>query len=274
MSANHAMPGEDTRVWSQTPEPPRKRVKTEPSVKAGPAVANVKTEPGLNAGPAETTDSFVTNADRLLVINFFLRFTCGMDEVSVPDRVDDPNFFTQVKDFIGEFTDKQIDCFHRAMMYERTLVFDLSNDDKKTYLKRLKIIIRSHRGAEQRAEQQYKQVEDILKAYDDPLPVQCTGESVVTEEERCAARRWIQDISFKARRITTPGARALAQPIGAAQDSLGSEYMLYRLSQDKKAYCENLENFKSKEKILLTNWLTKKARKLKVLQDVIKFVAV
>lgn len=257
---------------SQTHEPPRKRVKTEPGVKAGPAVADVKTEHGPNAGPAETTDSIVTNADRSPVRKFFLRLHCGLKKVSVPDRIDDPNFFTRVVDFIGEFTDEQNDCFHRAMRYESELVFDYSNDDKKTYLERFKKVIQRHRAAEQHAEQLYKQVEDILKAYDDPLPVQFTGESVVTEEERRAAQRWIQDVSGKARRIVLRGpfARALAQPIDVSQDSQSAEYMLYRLSQDKKAYCDNLEIFRRREKETVTAWLTENARKRKVLRDVIE----
>ena len=73
----------------------------------------------------------------------------------------DPNFFTRVKDFIGEFTDKQNVCFHRAMELERKLVFNDYNDNKKTYHERFKYVMQKNLRT---AEQQHKQVEDILKA--------------------------------------------------------------------------------------------------------------
>ena len=132
---------------SQTPEPPRKRVKTEPGVDGLHAV---KKEPGLLP---KTADRSITNADRLPVRKVLLRLSCAMHQVSVPDRVDDPNFFTRVKDFIGEFTDTQNVCFHEAMTWERTVVFDKSNDDKKTYYERFKKLVRDNIST---AEQQHK----------------------------------------------------------------------------------------------------------------------
>ena len=248
----------------QTPESPPKRVKTEPGVNAGPPVADVDTESSLNDESAEPTDRSVTNGHRHNVRKVLLRLSCALKNVSVPDRVDDPNFFTRVVDFIDEFTDEQNECFHQAMAYEKTLFFDKHNDDKETYFERYETLMKSNLRA---AEQQHKKVEDVLKGYDDPLPLQCTGDSVVTKDERRAVQRWIQNVSVKARRLMNPGARVLDVALVAAQDSAGTEYMITVLSEDRTAYCENLNKLKSKEKKMLTDWLTSNAEKIKVLRD-------
>lgn len=260
MSAVNIIPDEDTRVV----EFKKRLSESRPQTAERPPKRVVKTEPSLNDESAEPTDRSVTNGHRHNVRKFLLRLSCAIKKVSVPDRVDDPNFFTRVVDFIGEFTEEQSECFHQAMAYEKTLLFDKYNDDKETYFERYETLMKSNLHA---AEQQHKKIEDILKGYDDPLPLQCTGDSVVAKDERRAVQRWIQNVSVKARRLICPGARVLDMPLVAAQDSAGTEYMITVLSEDRTAYCENLNKLKSKEKKMLTDWLTSNAEKIKVLRD-------